>query len=304
MLRRSFLKYVAALSIGGSQPKYFGWLPPSLPSRVPAFLASYPQFEDTGKGKISLLYKYVEKATGRPVTPNYQGKHPTCTGQAASKGVEFIEAIQHLLMKHKYIGRVSPEMLHIGGRQIIGKRLKGGVQIGEAIKFLTKYGALFQKKYKDWDFSKNDYELCKRLTEDGVPDWLLKLCKQHPIQYYHKTNNWNEARDAICNLYPVIVGSAVGFEDAKRDKDGFAEPKDKWYHAWLLIAINDRGPRRGGLLISSFGKNWARGPKAYGQPDGSIWVDKDVLDTMLSEYGDSYAISNLQGLKPVDYKWG
>lgn len=299
MRRRDFLITSAALLRGSSTVVDHGWLPPFFPSDTPGFLDTFPQAQGIGRGRIILLYKYLEKILG-PLKAHFQ-TGPDCTSHAGGLGIDVLQAIQVLLRKDKWIGKVATEVLHIGALKNIGNRYSGGIKIDELILFLNKFGTIFRKKYRDYDFITYNYENCKRLR-NGIPEWLLEECKKHQIIKALKISNWDEARDAIKNLYPIVIGSAVGFDDKIRDKDGFAEPKGKWFHAWLLIAIDDKSKRPGGCLMSSHGDNWVKGPRRYNQPKGSIWVDKSVLNTMITEYGDSFAFCQLDGLTPTRYK--
>lgn len=304
MIRRDFLKFAAVAtlpqSFGAEGLRDYGWRPPHFPSTEPSFLDTFPQLENTGKGRIVLLYKYIEIILKRSL-PAHRQTGPDCSSQAGGMGVDFIQAIQTVLRKDRWLGKTATELLHVGGR---GKRKKGGVNIGDLVKFLSNQGTLFRRKYhKDndsYNFTKYSYKNCEKLTKNGIPSWLLKECKKHQI-IATQIHNWNEARDAIRNLCPIIIGSTVGFNHVKRDKDGFAKPSGKWAHAWLLIGIDDRSKRPGGCLMNSFGDNWARGPRRYRQPKGSIWVDKSIIDKMIKQYGDSFALCQLSGLKPVRY---
>lgn len=303
MLRRDFLKTAIAPIIPwprGSPIRDYGWLPPLLPSIKPSFLDIYPQLEGIGQGKVVLLYKYIEKILKQSL-PAHKQTGSDCTSQAAGLGIDFIQAIQAILCKDRWISKVATEMLHIGSRKLIGKRVSGGVTIDESIDFLTKWGVLFRKKYKNYDFRKYNYKNCKQLIRNNIPEWLLKECKKHLLLESVKIKNWNDARDAIRNLCPIVIGSKVGFDNAKRDIDGFAKPKGIWAHAWLLIAIDDRYKRPGGCLMNSHGDNWVKGPRRHKQPKGSIWVDQSVINEMISKYKDSFALVRLGGLKPIKY---
>lgn len=253
--------------------------------------------------KNIFLYNYVQSALYKKIiAPRQIG--PDCVSQAGGMGIEFVQAIQHFLNGGVWYGQIATEMLHAGtliktSQKSRGKIERksvrdGGITVHELILFLKKYGVLFRRKYKDFDFTNYNYDNVKRLLK-GIPLHLLEECKKHPVQTAIKVTSWDEAKNAIFNLQPVIIGASVGFNDAKRDKDGFAKPKGKWYHAWLLIGIIDKdGERKGGCLISSHGPNWIKGPKTYGQPDGSFFVDATVLTKMLSEWGSSYAISDFK----------
>ena len=278
---------------------------------TPLFL-SFPSWE--GKGREVLLSNYVRHALHSQVEPSKQVSID-CVSHAASLGVDFVQAIQHFLSGDTWYGRISSEAIHAGTvlkicpetrgdcncrncRRMKKDPLNSGITIKEGVLFLQQYGNLLRRVYGDIDLTKYDWKNCKRLYQNFSEE-LLTECKKHPIQTATNVTTWEEAKTAIYNLQPVVIGSDIGFDGAsrdnkaERDSDGFAQPKGKWYHAWLLIGIRDRG-RKGGCLISSHGKNWVNGPKSPGQPDGSIWVDKPILHKMLSKYGDSYAISDFR----------
>lgn len=313
MLRRDFLKTSAVMllpSFRGSSVRNYGYLPPILPSPVPTLFNTYPGLEGSGAGKIVLLYKYIEKVLGKSL-PAYLQKGPDCTSMAGAMSLDITQAIQNILHKSCWEGRVATEYLHIGGRQLVAKRYSGGVGIEELMTFIVRHGAVFRRKYKFenqiYDFTKYDYTTTNRLSKD-FPSWLLGEGRKHRVDKVVKITTWDEACAAIRNLQPVVIGSSVGFDGvskysgAKRDKDGFVKPKGKWYHAWALIGIDDKSKRPGGCLMNSHGENWVKGPTRHKQPNGSIWVDKDVLSKMLSQYDDCFSICTFQGCKPKKYK--
>ena len=311
MKRRDFLKTSAILfPIGGSTVSNYGWLPPILPSPEPTLFETYPSLEGSGAGRVVLLYKYIEKILKKSY-PAYRQQGPDCTSMAGGQGIDFVQAIQATLQKKSWINRAATEYLHIGGRQVIGKRKKGGVGIKEAMTFAATFGIIFRQKYKfenqKFNFTNYDYQNAIALGKD-VPDWLLNKGQQHRVGKLVKVSTWREVRDAVRNLYPIVIGSKVGFDGktnwsgALRDKDGFCEPKGTWYHAWLLIGVDDRHKRPGGCLMNSHGENWVKGPTRNKQPNGSIWVGKDVIQEMVSKYNDSYAICDLKGFQPKKYQ--
>ena len=311
LLRRDFLKTSAALLYRGSSVRYYGYLPPILPSPIPSLFNTYPELEGSGAGKIVLLYKYIEKILGKSL-PAFLQQGPDCTSMAGGMSLDIIQATQNILHKSCWEGRVATEYLHIGGRQIVGKRYKGGISIESLMTFIVRHGTVFRKKYKFenqvHDFTKYNYTTTTNRLSKDFPSWLLQEGRKHRVDKVVKISTWDEAVAAIRNLSPVVIGSSVGFDGvskysgAKRDKDGFTKPKGKWYHAWSLIGVDDKSKRPGGCLMNSHGEHWVKGPIRHKQPNGSIWVDKDVLNKMLAQYGDSYAICTFQGCKPKKYK--
>ena len=260
------------------------------------------QAEDQAKNV--LLYNYVKSALHSQVDPSLQaGKD--CVSHAITCGINILQAIEHFLDSDTWYGSVASEFIHVGTIKKILKSKRTvdrGFAVKDGIKFVKEYGVLFRRVYGDYDFTNYNYNNCKQLWR-RLPNSLLLECKKHPIKTTVKVSSWEEAKNAIFNLQPVIISSDIGFinpestklaqKPALRDKDGFVKPRGKWYHAWTLIGIKDDN-RPGGCLMSSDGKNWVKGPKGLNQPDGSIWVDALVLHKMLKEYGASYAIADFQ----------
>ena len=307
MERRNFLKTAAAfacgLGMGANGSQQFGWRPPSkLDTITPRFKDACSKFVDFGKDSVSLIYEYYQLDREKRLTPFFQ-TGPDCTSQASGMGIELIEIIQHLCKKSRYVGPIATEILHVGARSIIGGRKRGGVAVAEAIEFMRDYGVLFRKDYGSIDLTTYDYSN-NDILNGRINPLLLEECAKHKIETATLVSTWDEARDAVSSLQPVIIGSNVGFQytgTLMRDADGFVQANGAWAHAWLLIGIDD-GVRPGGCLLSSWGENWVKGPKRHRQPNGSIWVDREVLELMLAEYGDSYAINTLTNLDNTDYK--
>jgi len=250
--------------------------------------------------EISLIYPYFNLV--QPFNPHYQSG-PDCTSQAFGLGLDCRYAIQFTLNpgKYKWHGKAATEYLHIGGRNIISQRNSGGNSTNDIVTFIKKYGFLFRQKYtisgeQILDLSKYDYSNCQKLIP--LMPQLYSISRNNHVKMY-KIESWEQAIQALNNLEPIVIGSKVGFDPSKnqdtllRDSDGFATPKGTWYHAWLLIGIDNRNPRPGGCLMSSSGRNWVQGPKRLNQPDGSIWVDKVILLKMLFDYNDAFAISEI-----------
>lgn len=251
--------------------------------------------------KNVLLYNYVKSALHSQVDPSLQASND-CVSHAIACGVEVLQAIEHFLGSDIWYGPVASEFIHVGTIKKFTnfRTVKTGFPVKDGIKFIQKYGVLFRRVYGNYDFTNYKFSNCQQLWR-RFPNNLLLECKKHPVKTAVKVSSWEEAKEAIHQLRPVIISSSVGFVGAVRDEQGFVKPKGTrkiswkhaWKHAWTLIGIKERG-RSGGCLMSSHGKNWVNGPKGLNQPDGSIWVDASVLHEMVKNYGVSYAIADLQ----------
>ncbi len=222
--------------------------------------------------RVVLLQKYTY------IKAHYQGAAPDCTAHAAAMAVEILNAIEHALFDAPAPRSVRVAYLH--NKATMPR--EEGAAVEDVIKVLKK-GFL-------WRAAGAPYKYTPRKKDWPKPDARIKTAQ--------RITSFNEAANAIKSLQPVIISSRVAFKGAVLDKDGFIEPNgNKWAHAWCMIGVDDRYKRPGGLLLSSWGPNWPTDSalrNRHNQPRGSAWVDATVLDRMLSTYGKSYAISDLQ----------
>jgi hypothetical protein len=296
MKRRNFLK-IASSSVaipffprltGNVENVNSGWVPPKKDFNIKEF----PE-QVAPKKEAILLHKFLEAATKRVFIPHNQ-ETVDCTSHATGLSIDIAQAIQVCLGQDRWVREIATELLHIGSREIIGGRYRGGVAISEAVKFATDFGNLYRLRYSDWDFttySLDNIRKVDRKTEKELK-LLLDEAGYHPILDSYKVSNAEQACLALSSLHPVVLGSNTAFGKT-RDKDGFVRPsRGTWSHAWSLIGFDTRFHRPGALLMSSWGKNWVKGPKRN-QPDGSIWVDMKVLDRMM---GEAIAIETFLGL--------
>jgi len=125
------------------------------------------------------------------------------------------------------------------------------------------------------------------------------LCKLHPVKTCTIVRSWEECRDAVANGYPVVMCSNIGFQK-NRDQGGFLKRiKKHWYHAMVILGIDDNSHRPGGLIQNSWGTGWVSGPTRHEQPVGSFWADAEVIDAAMKQ-GDSIALSGYIGYPRLD----
>lgn len=335
MDRRDFIKVGASGIIGAGLPTpflyntskstiYAGWVPDqrAIESVIRHTARPYlsqqaaKTLHGSGKEKVVLLYKYLEKAIGK-IIPHEQGIGD-CVGQAYAFGVDVLAATQihHLGLAERWIAKSSSEAMYAGSRYEIGYKvhdarglLNGDGSLGVyCAEYLRDYGVLLRQKYGDIDLTQYDANLARTWGRTGVPDELEPIAKKHPIRSSALVRSYEECRDAIANGYPVIFCSKVGFDPdcdkhnlGGRDEMGFLNRCGEWFHAMCGIAVDDTD-RPGVLIMNSWGPDWVTGPKRHGQPDGSFWVDAGTIDDMCG-FGDSNAISGLIGFpsQQLDY---
>jgi len=306
-------------------PVYSGWVPNQTATQEylrrtarPYLSQQTPKaFDGSGKDKVTLLYKYLEKAVGELV-PHDQ-TIGDCVGQAYGLAVDLLSATQiHKNgLAERWVSKASTEAAYAGSRYEIGytvyhnrRLLQGDGSYGVyCAEFLRDYGVLVRKKYGDVDLTQYDAQIARDWGKNGVPDELEPIARKHPVRSFALVRSYNDCRDAIANGYPIVFCSGVGFNPncrthnrGGRDRFGFLKECGTWYHAMAGIACDDKSNRPGILIQNSWGRNWVRGGKRHRQPDGSFWVDAATIDKMCQE-GDSFALSGFLGfpMQELDY---
>ncbi len=300
---------IRTVTIGGV-PRPMGWMEaPKEVDRVmgllphPVFGITARPLQDSGKGKVALLYEAVRKVVGRDLI------HSQTIGDCVSHG--FSSAIDTLAccqiaagLRERFPGENATEVLYAGSRVEIGR---GGCGRGDgsigawAARAVTEYGTLARGKYGPIDLTTYSGDRARKwgMPNQGIPDELESILREHPVRTTSMVTSYEEARDALANGYPVPVCSNAGFAST-RDKDGFARRSGSWAHCMAFLGVDDASGRPGLLCQNSWGADWISGPKRHDQPDGSFWVDADTVDRMLREQ-DSFALSGFVGFPGVDY---
>ncbi len=303
MQRRDFLKMSASmpfLGLATQEQSSFGWLPGHYSKRSP-FRDVATHLSRFGEGKVACLWKPWEQVTGREWLAHHQ-KGPDCVAHAAGGGMDLLTTIQIAWGEkaEKWIAKSSTDAIYSGGRLVTHSRLGAGMPGEWAVHYLKTYGNLLRQPYPPYDLTSYDIE---KWSKTKLPNILLSIARKHPLIAYTPVLSWQEFRDAIAAGYPVLFTGKLGFENAKRDKEGFVKPKGSWNHAWLGAGIDDKNNRPGACLLNSFSPRWASGPKRHGQPDGSIWVDARYIHQQCHKHKDSFALSLYKGypLPEKDY---
>lgn len=253
---------------------------------------------DSGKGKIVILTDALAKLNGGVFPLNTQ-TIGSCVGDAYSKGVEVLTAVEVMVKKEpeQWPGAlVAVEWIYGASRVIQGKGSLGpgdgsiGAWAQAAVK---ENGTLLRKVYGKYDLTQYSGQRIKSWGGRDFPHELESIADEHPVQTTALVTTYEEARDSIVNGYPVIICSNRGFNSV-RDSKGFLRPQGTWNHAMLLAGIDDYDARPGGLIVNSWGPSWVSGPTRHNQPEGSFWADADVIDKMLRQK-DSYSLSSFKG---------
>lgn len=295
MERRSFLKKAAAfIAVPSFIPstKNFGWIVNY--GKDGKSLYDVSSLRNYGADKIACLWKAYSIVRKRQWIPHQQ-VGGDCVAQATGSCVDILTCCRIALEKkrEKYIADSSTDIIYAGGRT--DKHIRGpGMEGSWGVGWLKEFGNLLRLEYSPYDLRPYNHETLSYWTKKGVPDDLKIKAKEHPLLNYIPVRSFNEVRDAVCSGHPVVFCSMLGANNDQRDADGFIKPSGRWAHAWTISGVQD-GRRPGVCLQNSHGASFGKGPKAFDQPDGSVWIDAKYIDRSLQSFSDSYALTDYRG---------
>jgi len=297
MKRRSFLKYTASFIAFPSLPKTknFGWIVNEGIDGKSLYDISF--LRNYGANKIACLWKAYSIVRKQQWIPHQQ-VGGDCVAQSAGSCIDILTCCRIALerKREKFIAESSTNLIYSGGRNEIPHRwLRGpGMEGSWAVKWLKEYGNLLRIEYPPYDLRPYNKQTLNYWDKNGVPESLKIEAKKHQIINYISVRSFAEIRDAVCSGHPVVFTSNIGVENDRRDDDGFVRPSGWWAHAWMIAGVQD-DRRPGVCLINSHGASFGKGPKAFDQPDGSVWIDAKYIDQSLKRFSDSYALTDYHG---------
>jgi len=302
----------------------FGYRPD--PQGVEAFLAELPEplFRQAGaetvreaKGVDTFLYRAANRAHvaryGKPWIVERQGIGD-CVSWGWSHGVYVAQAVDW------ETGRLSEpplfpstEAIYGGsrvearGRSGDGSSPVGGYSDGSfgaaAARFVRDWGVVYREKFDRYDLSAYSANRAKEWGAYGCGGQgdggkLDAIAKRHPAQHVAMVTTWAEAAAAIEAGFPIPVASMQGFASVT-DQQGYAAASGQWAHEMCFIAVRyqkNGSPSDALLCLNSWGPKWItyRGKFPPDQPDGSFWVTRPVVESMLRQK-DSFAVGSVAG---------
>lgn len=249
----------------------------------------------SGVGKLSIPYRSVVA-----LSPEAPYKERQELGDCVSHGNRNACDITRAVEIH--IDGEAEDFVTLGATEAIygarGYSGDGGMTCSRAVSFITKDGGvLLRKKYGDFDLSKYSSSLAYKWGR-GIPDLIVAEAKKHQMKTASLIRSIEELRDALANGYGVAVCSGQGFSST-RDKDGFAAARGSWAHCMCIAGFDDYSPRKGVLIINSWGENWISGPMpSWGPiPKGSFMAEIGVVERMIRS-GGTFAFSKFDGFPP------
>lgn len=255
----------------------------------------YPIFGDaaahlagTGEDKTVLLYKSHITLFGKHLPANEQ-QIGSCVSHCYSRAVDYLSLIEILNGDREEFKSISHSAIYGMARELGGMLGGGDGLVGAyASKCVNTLGVTSNEFAQD---SRTDDRLARTWGSRGAPREIKEDAKKHLIKTVSLVATPEEARDAICNGYPIGVCSGQGFT-MQRDSEGRCRPQGSWAHAMMWSGYD--ADKRRFCVEQSWGQNTPSGPTYLDQPDNSFWIDWDVAARMLRER-DSFSLGSLDG---------
>ena len=265
-------------------------------SPTPSFASTGREIYGSGEGKTVCLWLALEKLLG--TFPVHEQTIGDCVSHGFGTGIDVLQAVEiQSGDNERWVAETATESIYAISRVERGKRQigRGDGSVGAwAADAVSKWGVLQRVQYGQHDLRQYSGPLAKKWGWDGLPDELEPKAAPFKVGVTSLVTTYEQARDAIANGYPVAVCSDQGFDDV-RDSEGFSRAMGSWAHCMVFLGVDDNPKRPGLLCMNSWGRNWIRGPKRLGQPDGSFWVDAQVANRMLGRNPDSWALGKFSG---------
>jgi hypothetical protein len=273
--------------------------------------AALPPFQITGENGERIVQDNAKSVVHLwDATKAVLGKHtdnyPQEIGDCVSFGGK--NAIEHLLCVR--IARDGPAagefhpiatayLYGISRVQIGGGRIGGDGSVGAWLaKGVQQYGVL---ALDDPDVPRYSGGVAKKWgNRPGPPKQFIDIAKQRLVKTVSPIRNATEARDAICNGYPLTIASDYGSTDI-RERDGqmVARRNTSWMHQMAVVGFDGTKGRAGRFYVLN---SW--GPDAHpkplnDEPPGGFWIEASDMD-YIAKQGDTWAFSDFDGFPARD----
>lgn len=264
----------------------------------PRFEMAAPHLEGTGEGKSAFLWEAAIKLTGQHL-PAQQQPRGTCVSRGFSRAVDYVECVEIALLGEAEEYKAVSHSVVYGMAKEIGHDLsrQDGAVGAWAAKAVSQWGCCHNDEVGDRDAGYDD--LAVEWGYRGVPQKFKDLAKDNLIGAVTLVTTPEQARDALCNGYPISCCSGQGFS-MTRDSEGYCRAQGSWAHCMMWSAYDDN--KRRFCVEQSWGQNTPSGPLYLGQPDNSFWIDWDVAARMLRQQ-DSFALAKFSGWPARELDW-
>ena len=270
---------------------------------------------NSGEGKaLSWVNDKMEIINGIKFPSYEQGQAMDCVSIGYAKALSIVLALDtNRGLYENYLGEISSEAIHLGARNVIGRHcIKQygwtGAMGAWAVEWIREYGVVVRDIFHvvnskgvgvklNWGFYQpnQDYD---SLNDETIL-WEVQKNRIKPVKETALVQNYEMARDALANGFPVLICSDIEF-GSFLDEDGFISfPSKGSSHCYCCVGFNDVG-RKGLLMTPSQACDDLEGLGIDEVPACFFYVDAEVVDKMLKK-GDSYAISGIEGFRKYNY---
>lgn len=261
--------------------------------------------EDNTRKRVCLWDAMLQVNGGQhfPNTPQQVGD---CVSWGAANAVNYLQAVQIVRDgKQDAFHAAYPPWIYGTSRVDVGRahgsRFTGDGSVGAyAAEALNKYGCL----RADYDqVPPYSGAIAREWGSKGVPAWAKEVAKPYLVQTVAPVNSAADARDAICNGFPVTIASGWWGTDNIPVVNGrrVAQRTTSWGHQQCLIAYDGSGKEPLFYCLNSWGPNAHPAPM-QGEPPGGYWIRFRDVDHICGE-GDSWALSAFDGFPADELNW-
>lgn len=231
---------------------------------------------------------------GLNVPPNYPQQVGDCTSFSGKNAIENRQGIEIGEGKAIRFRQVYPPFLYGVGRVQVGKgKVRGdGAVVAWVVQGMRDHGILFAD---DDGVPPYSGEKAREWGLKGPPQRFLDIASTRRVKTIAPVRTAAQARDAICNGYPVLIGSRFGSTDI-RERDGrmVARKNTEWAHAMCVIGYDGTGATDYFCVLNSWGESAHPAP-LQGEPRGSFWVTFSEADREIFQPGDCWSVTDLDG---------
>lgn len=290
----------------------FGWVPD--PEAVLEVIdkLQFHGFQDTPAGKSNdplpakvYLWDAVRKIDPRGPPTKDQANIGSCVSFGTNNAIYRTMAVQIALFNAaEELHDIAEEVTYGGSRVEVGKgRIRGDGSVGAwAAAFCKDWGVVSRAVHGSYDLSKYDVSRCRTFGNQGVPDDLEAVARQHPVKAIALVKTWADAKKSLASGYGIAICSNQGFNRV-RDSRGVCRASGSWAHCMCLDGYHVEDGKEFGHIDNSWGPTAHSGPVGWGNPSTSgFWAESAVVERMLRA-GDSWAFSAVIGFPSRKIDW-
>ena len=287
-----------------------GWIDdPAAVEEVVSTLVE-PDISSTPIGSVSDLPERVHlwdaarKVLGTLLPPRNQGRVGSCVGFGTARAIEYTMLCEIASGEPEEFEALAAEVIYAGARVEVGnRRIRGDGAIGaHAATWVRDWGVLARQKYGDIDLGSYSEARAREWGDQGVPDQLEVVSKNHPVRQVTRVRTWLDAKRALASGYAIAICSHQGFS-MRRDSNGVAASTARWAHCMTLCGYDRLGQDEIGRIDNSWGPDAHTGPVGAGNPGPEgFYAYDEVINGMLAS-GDAWIFANVNGFARRSLPW-